>query len=70
MSTRYADVSSVLTRVFVLNLIVALAKIGFGYFSGAISILSDGFHSLTDAGSNIVGKVKVRWWPLQDARIF
>jgi len=60
VSTRYAEVSSVLTRVFFLNLIVALAKIGFGYFSGAISILSDGFHSLTDAGSNIVGLVGVR----------
>ena len=49
----------VLTRVLVLNLIVAIAKIGFGYASGAISILSDGFHSLTDASSNVVGLVGV-----------
>ena len=40
--------------------IVAIAKIAFGYSSGAISILSDGFHSLTDAASNIVGLVGVR----------
>jgi cation diffusion facilitator family transporter len=39
---------------------VAVAKIAFGYASGAISILSDGFHSLTDAGSNVVGLVGVR----------
>jgi cation diffusion facilitator family transporter len=32
----------------------------FGYASGAISILSDGFHSLTDAASNLVGLVGVR----------
>lgn len=43
-----------------LNLGVALAKIAFGYASGAISILSDGFHSLTDAASNVVGLVGIR----------
>ena len=32
----------------------------FGYTTGAISILSDGFHSLTDAASNVVGLVGVR----------
>jgi cation diffusion facilitator family transporter len=46
--------------VLLLNLAVALAKIAFGYASGAVSILSDGFHSLTDAGSNVVGLVGVR----------
>ena len=49
-----------LVRVLLLNLGVAVAKIAFGYASGAISILSDGFHSLTDAGSNIVGLVGIR----------
>ena len=58
-SDRYAGVARVLTRVLFLNLLVALAKIAFGYSSGAISILSDGFHSLTDAGSNVVGLVGV-----------
>ena len=50
----------VLLRVLLLNLGVAVAKIAFGYASGAISILSDGFHSLTDAASNVVGLVGVR----------
>jgi cation diffusion facilitator family transporter len=60
MSSRYADVSRVMTRVLFLNLIVAIAKIAFGYLSGAISILSDGFHSLTDTGSNVVGLIGIR----------
>lgn len=58
--SRHADVSRVLTRVLFLNLVVAVAKIVFGYTSGAISILSDGFHSLTDAASNVVGLVGAR----------
>jgi cation diffusion facilitator family transporter len=49
----------VLVRVLFLNLLVAAAKIVFGYAGGAISILSDGFHSLTDAASNVVGLVGV-----------
>ena len=53
-------VSGVLVRVLVLNLVVAIAKIAFGYASGAISILSDGFHSLTDAASNVLGLVGIR----------
>ena len=56
---RYSAVSIVLIRVLALNLCVAMAKIVFGYASGAISILSDGFHSLTDASSNVVGLVGI-----------
>ncbi len=59
-SSRYSAVTHVLVRVMLLNVTVALAKIFFGYASGAISILSDGFHSLTDAASNVVGLVGVR----------
>jgi cation diffusion facilitator family transporter len=59
-SERYADVARVLTRVLFLNLVVAIAKIAFGYASGAISILSDGFHSLTDSASNVVGLVGIQ----------
>ncbi len=59
MSDRYRAVGRVLLQVFALNLLVAVAKIVFGYASGAISVLSDGFHSLTDAASNVVGLVGV-----------
>ena len=48
-----------LWRVLLANLVVAFAKIGLGYYSGAVSIVSDGFHSLTDSASNLVGLVGV-----------
>ena len=53
-SHRSTDITRVLVRVLVLNLIVAAAKIAYGAWSGAVSILSDGFHSLTDSASNVV----------------
>src|SRR5438270_10131753 len=60
MQGRYAAIARVLARVFVLNLGVAVAKIAFGYFSGAVSVLSDGFHSLIDGSSNVVGLIGIR----------
>jgi cation diffusion facilitator family transporter len=57
---RYRAVSVVLFRVLLLNLAVAGSKIAFGYASGAVSILSDGFHSLTDSASNVVALAGVR----------
>ena len=56
---RYPQVVRVLYRVLVLNLAVALVKIALGYATGAVSILSDGFHSLTDSASNVVALVGV-----------
>ena len=56
---RYSAVVRVLYRVLFLNLGVAIVKIVLGYVTGAVSILSDGFHSLTDAASNIVALVGV-----------
>ena len=60
MKNRSEEVSTVLLRVFFLNLAVAAAKIALGVSTGAVSVLSDGFHSLTDTASNIVGLVGVR----------
>jgi cation diffusion facilitator family transporter len=60
VGTRASEVSTVLYRVLVLNLIVAIAKIALGISSGAVSVLSDGYHSLTDTASNIVGIIGVR----------
>jgi cation diffusion facilitator family transporter len=57
---RAAEVSTVLYRVLFLNLIVAAAKIALGLSTGAVSVLSDGFHSLTDTASNLVGIIGVR----------
>ncbi len=60
LEQRYARVARVLTRVFLLNLAVAAAKLVLGYFTGALSIVSDGFHSLADSASNITGLVGAR----------
>jgi cation diffusion facilitator family transporter len=57
---RFQAVSRVLIRVLVLNLAVAAAKIAYGYVSGSVAILSDGFHSLTDSFSNVAALVGVR----------
>ena len=59
LTDRYSEVVRVLNRVLILNLAVALAKIVLGYVTGAVSILSDGFHSLTDSASNVVALVGV-----------
>lgn len=56
---RYSQVVRVLYRVLVLNLAVAIVKIVLGYLTGAVSILSEGFHSLTDSASNVVALVGV-----------
>lgn len=57
---RYAGVTRVLWGILVLNLVVAVTKIALGFVTGAVSILSDGFHSLTDSASNVVAIVGVR----------
>jgi cation diffusion facilitator family transporter len=56
---RYADVARVLWTVLFLNLAVAAAKIALGHATGAVSIVSDGFHSLTDSASNVVALIGV-----------
>ncbi|HZI79526.1 MAG TPA: cation diffusion facilitator family transporter [Vicinamibacterales bacterium] len=56
---RYGQVSRVLYQVLFLNLAVAFAKIALGTYTGAVSIVSDGFHSLTDSASNVVGLVGI-----------
>ncbi len=43
-----------------LNLVVALAKLIYGYRSHAIAITADGVHSLLDAASNKGNSVKKR----------
>jgi cation diffusion facilitator family transporter len=56
---RYSEIVRVLYRVLAVHLSVALVKIVLGYTTGAVSILSDGFHSLTDAASTGVALVAV-----------
>lgn len=52
-----SSVRRLLAIVLVLNLSVAAAKLFVGWRIGSISMLADGFHSLTDTASNVVGLV-------------
>jgi cation diffusion facilitator family transporter len=53
--TRDAAVGRVLWIVLFLNLLVAVLKLVFGFLSGALSMVADGFHSALDASSNVIG---------------
>jgi cation diffusion facilitator family transporter len=59
-SKRVRTIRRVLWTVLALNLAVALAKLGWGYASGSIAMQADGFHSLFDGASNVVGLVGIR----------
>ncbi len=53
------EVQKVLVITLILNLVVAMAKIFYGYQSSLISMVSDGFHSLMDSSSNIVALMAI-----------
>ena len=59
--TRYEAVSRVLGRVLILNVTVALAKLVLGYATGAVSVVSDGYHSIADSASNVIGLIGLRY---------
>lgn len=54
---RNLAVRRVLWLTLSLNLMVAGSKLGYGYFSGLVSLQAEGFHSAFDALSNIIGLV-------------
>lgn len=56
---RVARIRRVLIITLALNLVVATAKIGWGYVAGSIAMVADGLHSLFDSASNVVGLVAV-----------
>jgi len=52
---RYRAIRKVLWAVLVLNLAVALAKLGYGVLTRSVAMEADGIHSLFDGASNIIG---------------
>jgi cation diffusion facilitator family transporter len=54
---RLDSIARVLWGILFLNLAVAIAKLVYGWRSGAIAITADGIHSLLDGSSNVVGLV-------------
>jgi len=61
MKKHYREIQKVLWIVLVLNWAVAAAKMIFGSISGSTSMTADGFHSLSDGISNIIGLIGIRF---------
>jgi len=57
--TRVGAIRRVLWITLGLNLLATLAKIVVGYMTGSLSIVADGFDSLFDSASNLVGLVGI-----------
>lgn len=56
---RFRDIKRILLITLVLNWGVALAKIFYGYATNFTSMMADGFHSLADGASNIIGLIGI-----------
>jgi cation diffusion facilitator family transporter len=59
VSGRVGRIRFVLWVVLVLNVGVALAKLAWGTISGSVAMQADGFHSMFDGASNVVGLVGI-----------
>ena len=55
MLKKFKEIQQVLLYVLFLNFTVAFAKIVYGTYTGTLSMTADGYHSLFDGVSNIVG---------------
>ena len=63
---RYRSIRNVLWAVLALNLAVALAKLTYGIISHSAAMEADGFHSMFDGASNIIGLVGM-WFAARPA---
>lgn len=59
LKAHYNKIRSVLWIVLALNWVVAAAKIIYGFTTKCASMTADGFHSLSDGTSNIVGLIGI-----------
>ncbi|HKI99244.1 MAG TPA: cation diffusion facilitator family transporter [bacterium] len=57
LSHRTAAIRRVLWVVLALNLAVAVAKLAIGYSVDSLGMVADGFHSVMDGSSNVIGLV-------------
>lgn len=56
---RTHEIRKVLLITLVLNILVSVTKIVYGYFTYSVAIISDGYHSLFDGVSNVIGLVGI-----------
>jgi cation diffusion facilitator family transporter len=54
---KFRKIQRVLVYVLIINIVISLAKIIYGALTGASSMVADGYHSLFDGVSNIIGLV-------------
>jgi cation diffusion facilitator family transporter len=59
IKAHYSHIQHILVLILVLNWGVALIKLVYGFFSRCASITADGFHSLSDGTSNIIGLIGI-----------
>lgn len=59
--TRYGQVKKTLWMILVANMLVAVLKIGIGSLIQSTSLTADGYHSLSDGTSNIIGLIGVHF---------
>lgn len=56
----YEQVRKVLWRVLIANLAITILKITLGLITGALVVIADGFHSLVDSSSNLIGLTAIK----------
>jgi cation diffusion facilitator family transporter len=61
LKTHYQKVQKILWIVLILNWAVAAAKIIYGLITKSESMTADGFHSLSDGSSNLIGLLGIRF---------
>lgn len=54
-----AQVRKVLVYTLILNSVVALAKVLYGYKTNSVAMMSDGIHSIFDGASNVIGLIGI-----------
>jgi cation diffusion facilitator family transporter len=58
-AARHAAIRRVLWVTFFLNVLVAGSKLSYGYWTSTLGLVADGYHSILDGTSNIVGLIGV-----------
>lgn len=61
LESKFKRISKVLWIILAANLAAALLKIFFGTLIKSTSMTADGFHSLTDSSSNVIGLIGIKY---------
>ncbi len=60
-TNKLKNVKKVLWLILFLNLFIAILKITFGYLIKSSSMTADGYHSMTDGLSNVIGLIGIHY---------